>query len=112
MQAGAALEGALGLQGPVANLIHRHSHAAHLLAIVFVAFTAVLILSFASQRISGGMPTGLSIADRVLSPPWMALALRVLLVVLALASAYLVFKVGDLGAKAVWQSRLQHAGVG
>jgi len=38
------------------------------------------------------------------------LVLRILLVVLALVSAYMVFKVGDLGAKAVWAGRLQHAG--
>jgi hypothetical protein len=28
---------------------------------------------------------------------------------LALVSAYMVFKVGDLGAKAVWAGRLQHS---
>jgi hypothetical protein len=35
--------------------------------------------------------------------------LRVLLVVLALAAAFWVFRVGDLGAKAVWQGRIQAA---
>lgn len=110
MQAGAALEGALDLQGPAADLIHRHSQAAHILAVVFVLFTAVLILSFAAHRISGGMPTGLRVADRLLSAATSVLALRVALVVLALVSAYMVFKVGDLGAKAVWQGRLQHVG--
>jgi hypothetical protein len=107
MQAGAALRGALNLQGAAAGLIQRHSHAAHILAIVFVVFTATLILTFASQRISGGMPTGLTIADRLLTPRISLVALRVLLVVLALVSAYMVFKVGDLGAKAVWAGRLQ-----
>lgn len=110
MQAGAALEGALNLQGQAANLIHQHSQAAHILAVVFVLFTAVLILSFAAHRISGGMPTGLRIADRLLSPAASVLALRVALVVLALVSAYMVYRVGDLGAKAVWLGRLQHAG--
>lgn len=106
MQAGAALRGALNLQGPAASLIQRHSHAAHILAVVFVLFTAALILTFAAQRISGGMPTGLAIADRLLSPPLTVVALRIVLVVLALVSAYMVFKVGDLGAKAVWAGRL------
>jgi hypothetical protein len=110
MQAGSALEGALDLQGTTAALIHRHSHAAHILAIVFVAFTAILIVTFAAHRISGGRPTGLLIADRLLAPRSSYTVLRVLLVLLAIGSAYMVFKVGDLGAKAVWQGRLQHAG--
>jgi hypothetical protein len=108
MQAGAALEGALHLQGPTASLIARHSHAAHILAYVFIVFTAVLILTFASARISQGMPTGLTVADRLLGARGSVVGLRVALVVLALVSAYMVFKVGDLGAKAVWQGRLQH----
>jgi uncharacterized membrane protein len=115
MQAGSALEGALNLQGPAASLIHRHSHAAHILAIVFVVFTAVLILTFAAHRISGGRPTGQRLVDGVLSVRSNYLVLRVALVLLALGSAYMCFKVGDLGAKAVWQGRLQqaaHSGVG
>jgi hypothetical protein len=32
--------------------------------------------------------------------------------VLALACLYYVFRTGDLGAKAVWQARLQHARAG
>ena len=94
---------------PAASLIQRHSHAAHILAIVFVLFTASLILTFAAQRISGGMPTGLAIADRLLSPRMNVVALRVALVILALVSAYMVFKVGDLGAKAVWAGRLRQS---
>jgi hypothetical protein len=109
MQAGAALEGALNLQGPAAALIHRHSHAAHLLAYVFIVFTATLILTFSAHRISGGRPTGLSLADRVLGSRTAYHALRVGLVVLALVSTYLVYKVGDLGAKAVWEGRIQAA---
>jgi hypothetical protein len=108
MQAGAALEGALNLQGATADLIQRHSHAAHILAIVFTAFTAILILNFAARRISGGRPTGLELADRLLGPRGNVLALRFVLVVLALVSAYMVYKVGDLGAKAVWLGRLSH----
>ncbi|MGA2929563.1 MAG: DUF2231 domain-containing protein [Solirubrobacteraceae bacterium] len=109
MQAGAELRGALNLQGQAASLIQRHSHAAHILAVVFVLFTAVLILTFAAQRISGGMPTGLAIADRLLSPRSNVVALRIVLLMLALVSAYMVFKVGDLGAKAVWAGRLQQS---
>jgi len=76
---------------------------------VFVVFTAVLILTFAAHRISGGSPTGLGIADSLLGSKTSYLALRAGLVVLALVSAFLVYKVGDLGAKAVWDGRLQAA---
>jgi hypothetical protein len=109
MQAGAALRGALHLQGRAATLISEHSHAAHILAIVYVAFTATLIVTFAAQRISGGMPTGLAIVDELLSPKVIVTALRVVLVLLAIGAGYMCFRTGDLGAKAVWQGRLQAA---
>jgi hypothetical protein len=112
MQAGAALRGALNLQGQAAKLISEHSHAAHILAIVYVLFTATLIVTFASRRISAGMPTGLGIVDRLLSPPSMFTALRVLLVVLSVVAGYMCFRTGDLGAKAVWEGRLQSANNG
>jgi hypothetical protein len=109
MQAGAALSSALQLQGAAANLISQHSHAAHILAYVYVVFTATLIVTFAARRISGGMPTGMAIVDRPLAPNSVFQALRVLLVVLAIAAGYMVFRTGDLGAKAVWQGRIQAA---
>jgi hypothetical protein len=110
MQAGAALRGVLNLQGEAGHLISQHSQAANILAIVFIAFTAILILTFAATRISGEMgPTGLAIADRTLSARSTLVTLRVVLVVLALLAAFWVFRVGDLGAKAVWQGRIQAA---
>ncbi len=109
MQAGAALRAALDLQGQAAKLISEHSHAAHILAIVYVLFTATLIVTFAAMRISGGMPTGLGIVDRPLSSKSVFAALRVLLVLLSVGAGYMVFRTGDLGAKAVWQGRLQSA---
>jgi predicted membrane protein DUF2231 len=109
MQAGAALRNALNLQPPAAKLISEHSHAAHVLAIVYVIFTATLIVTFAAQRISGGMPTGLTIADQLLSPRWVVTALRVALVGLSIGAGYMCFRTGDLGAKAVWQGRIQAA---
>ena len=109
MQAGAALRAALHLQGRAAKLISEHSQAAHILAIVYVVFTATLIVTFASQRISGGRPTGLAIVDRLLAPRSMFTALRVALVLLSIGAGYMVFRTGDLGAKAVWQGRLQSA---
>ncbi len=107
MQAGAALRAALNLQGEAAKLISEHSHAAHVLAIIYVLFTATLIVTFAAMRISGGMATGLGIVDRLLSPKAVFTGLRVVLVVLSIGAGYMVFRTGDLGAKAVWQGRLQ-----
>jgi len=109
MQAGAALRGALNLQGQAAKLISEHSQAAHILAIVYVLFTAALIVTFAAQRISGGMPTGLGIVDSLLSPRPMLTALRVVLVLLSIVAGYMCFRTGDLGAKAVWEGRIQAA---
>ena len=109
MQAGAALRGELNLQGQAAKLISEHSQAAHILAIVYVLFTAVLIVTFAAQRISGGMPTGLGLVDGLLSSGSMLTALRVVLVVVSIGAGYMTFRTGDLGAKAVWQGRIHAA---
>src|ERR1700761_1323368 len=109
MQAGGALQSVLHLEGEAARLISDHSQAAHILAIVYVAFTALVILAFAALRISGGRPTGLALADRPLSSPAVFTGLRVLLVVLAVAAGFMTFRTGALGAKAVWGGRLQAA---
>jgi hypothetical protein len=109
MQAGAALRGELNLRGQAAKLISEHSQAAHILAIIYVLFTATLIVTFAAQRISGGMPTGLAIVDELLSPRWVLAGLRIALVLLAIGAGYMCFRTGDLGARAVWQGRIQAA---
>jgi uncharacterized membrane protein len=109
MQAGAALRSELDLQGEAAKLISEHSHAAHILAYIYVLFTATLIVTFAAQRISGGMSTGLGIVDALLSGKAVFTALRVVLVLLSIGAGYMVFRTGDLGAKAVWEGRLQAA---
>ena len=109
MQAGAALSHALHLHGEASELISEHSQAAHILAIVYTAFTAVLIVAFAAMRISGGRPTGLALADRPLSSPAVFTTLRALVVVLAIVAGFMTFRTGDLGARAVWAGRLQAA---
>jgi uncharacterized membrane protein len=109
MQAGGALRGELHLQGRAATLISEHSQAANILAIVFTAFTAVLIVTFGAYRISGGRPTGLGMVDRLLSSRSTFNALRVLLVVLAIGAGFMTFRTGHLGAKAVWAGRVQAA---
>jgi uncharacterized membrane protein len=112
MQAGGALRGDLNLQGEAGRLIAEHSSAATVLAIAFVALTACLILMFASERISTGMPTGLKLADDILGAPAVRLLLRGAVLVLALIAMYYVYRVGDLGAKAVWAGRLHTAAAG
>jgi hypothetical protein len=112
MQAGAALRGELQLQGHAATLISEHSQAAHILAIVYVVFTATLIVTFAARRISSGRPTGLSVVDHPLSSPVIFGALRIALVLVAIGAGYMTFRTGDLGAKAVWQGRVQSAHFG
>jgi hypothetical protein len=110
MNAGSALQGILHLTGQPAHLISEHSQAAGILAVIFVAFTATLILTFSSERIGGSSgPTGLIVADRILGDARTKTVLRIVLVVLAIASAYMVFRVGDLGAKAVWLEKVQAA---
>jgi hypothetical protein len=109
MEAGAALRRVLNLPGKTASLIAQHSQAAHILAIVYVAFTATLIVTFAAHRISGGLPTGLGIVDRLLSARSIFTMLRVGLVLLSIGAGYMCFRTGDLGAKAVWSGRIQAA---
>jgi hypothetical protein len=109
MQAGAALRGELNLEGQAAKLISEHSQAAHILAVIYVVFTATLIVTFAAQRISGGMPTGLAIVDELLSPRWVLAGLSIALVLLSIGAGYMCFRTGDLGARAVWQGRIQAA---
>ncbi len=108
--AGGALQSDLHLTGRAAALINQHSSAANVLAIAFAGFTAVMIFNFAAYRIGGGRPTGLAFVDSAFANARARLVLRGLLVVLALVCAYYVYRVGDLGAKAVWQGRLQAAG--
>jgi uncharacterized membrane protein len=109
MQAGAALRAALHLQGQAAHLISEHANAAHILAYIYVAFTATLIVTFAARRISNGMPTGLGVVDRLLTPKSTFAALRVVLVLLAIGAGFMVYRTGTLGAQAVWQGRVQAA---
>ena len=109
MQAGDALRSTLDLRGEAATLISEHSQASHILAIVYTLFTAVLIVSFAALRISGGRPTGFGLVDRLLEPPAVFAALRATVVILALIAAFFTYRTGDLGAKAVWAHKLQTA---
>jgi predicted membrane protein DUF2231 len=113
MGAGSALRDALHLGfggfGP-GSLIQQHEHAANILRLFIYAFTIVLLVTVLAHRIASGMPTGQTGLDRTLSGTGALTALRVALVLLAIGSGYYVFRTGDLGAKAVWQGRLQSGG--
>jgi hypothetical protein len=114
MGAGEALRTALHLSGSFgpAALIARHASAADKLRITYIVFTAVVLLALAAHRIAAGKPTGLVALDKTLGTPSAVLVLRVALVLLAIGNAYMVWKVGDLGAKAVWENRLSGGGFG
>jgi hypothetical protein len=107
--AGDALRNALHLNGNFgpAALIARHAHAAHILRLLMIAFTAVLIVALLAHRVAAGMPTGRTALDGLLTRGPVLVLVRVALALLAVGCAYFVFHTGDLGAKAVWQGRLQ-----
>ena len=99
-----------GASGPSA-LIARHAHAASILRLLLIAFTAVLLIALAMYRTSDGSSIGIGFLDSVLSRTrGLTSLLRPVLAVLALACLYFVFHTGDLGAKAVWQGRLGGGG--
>jgi hypothetical protein len=119
MSAGEALRSDLGLEGGgpgPSGLIARHADAAGKLRILTIAFTALLLIAVAVYRTAGPRVTGLGPVDGGLQAIRSRVALggvlRALVGVLALASLYFVFHVGDLGAKAVWQGRLSGGGRG
>jgi hypothetical protein len=117
--AGIALRDALHLNGAGGGFgfgpgteIARHAHAADILRLLMIGFTAVMIITVLAHRIAAGAPTGLRAVDRGLARPVIRGVLRVLLGALAIACAYFVFHTGDLGAKAVWAGRLSGGGQG
>jgi hypothetical protein len=114
MGAGKQLRSDLHLEGP--GLIERHAHAADILRVLLIAFTALLLIAVAVYRTTGRRVTGLGPVDgglqAVRSSVGLGAALRAILVALALVSMYFVFHVGDLGAKAVWHGRISGGGRG
>jgi hypothetical protein len=93
--------GPAGGFGP-SELVSRHAHAADMLRLLLIAFTAVFIVGLALYRTD-------SLAELRGSA---GVLVRVALAGLAIACAYFVFHTGDLGAKAVWQGRTGRAGFG
>jgi hypothetical protein len=116
MSAGDRLRAALGLEGDgpgAAHLISEHAAAAGTLRVLMIVFTALYLVCLAvhaTARASSGVPVGDRIFASIRAMPGAVVALRVLCALLSLGCLYYVFRVGDLGAKAVWISRLHTAG--
>ena len=103
--------GAAGVGGD-SLLIARHEHAADLLRIFTIFFTALLIISLAVYRAESGIPGLDGVLARLRDTAAATLLLRAGLAVLAVLCLYFVFHTGDLGAKAVWQGRIHGGGFG
>jgi hypothetical protein len=116
MSAGDRLRAALHLDGDgpgVAHLISQHADAAGKLRVLVIAFTAVFLVALAvtaTEQASSGVAIGDRIFAAIRSSQGAMPALRLVSALLALGCLYYVFRVGDLGAKAVWLSRLHGAG--
>jgi hypothetical protein len=108
MGAGKALREdlALGGGGGAGALIARHEHAADILRLLMILFTAVLVVALAVYRGDTGVRALDALLARIRALAPATLVLRAGLVVLAVGALYFVFHTGDLGAKAVWQGRV------
>jgi hypothetical protein len=99
-QSGLALEAALGIQpgNPVGDLILRHSLLANQLFWIMIVFSVIGLLNvfLVSQGRTGGSDSGAkqSVIVRVVLP--------ILLVAAAVVALVWIVRVGDLGARAVW----------
>jgi hypothetical protein len=115
VNAGGNLRNDLGLYGnsAVDDLVARHAAAAGKLQFCFIVYTAAFIVVVALYRHQRGELTGIGWIDAIVGAVlklFRGLTIpRVILGLLALGSLYLVFLTGDLGARAVWQGRVQTA---
>lgn len=96
-ESGEALERALGIESgnPVGDLIEQHSALADQLFIIMIAFTIIALANVVLVRAPRGDSTE---GGRKA----LALVLPLLLVVVGVVAAIWIFRVGDIGARAVW----------
>ena len=78
--AGSAFEQALGLSSN--GLVAQHVHAAHILRLLFIAFTAVVLVTLLAHR----RPTGIDELDGLLARDWVRTGLRIAVWALAIAA--------------------------
>jgi hypothetical protein len=99
-QSGLALEAALGIKpgNPVGDLILRHSLLANQLFYIMIGFTVIGLLNVfvVSKRTADGVD-GAAKQSAVLR-----IGLPILLVAAAVVALTWIVRVGDLGARAVW----------
>ncbi|HEX3205927.1 MAG TPA: DUF2231 domain-containing protein [Propionibacteriaceae bacterium] len=98
-QSGLAFEAALGIQpgNPVGDLILRHSLLANQLFWIMIVFSVIGLLNvFLSRGRTGSSDAGAK------QPAIVRVVLPVLLVAAALVALVWIVRVGDLGARAVW----------
>jgi Predicted membrane protein (DUF2231) len=107
-QSGLAFEASLGIKpgNPVGDLILKHSLLAQQLFWIMIAFSVIGLLNvfLVSRRTSGSTEDGApgSSDDGAKQPAIVRIVLPVLLVVVALVASLWIVRVGDLGARAVW----------
>ena len=98
-QSGLAFEAALGIQpgNPVGDLILRHSLLANRLFWIMIVFSVIGLLNvFLVARDAGSSDVGTK------QPAIVRVVLPILLVAAALVALVWIVRVGDLGARAVW----------
>ena len=107
-QSGLAFEAALGIKpgNPVGDLILKHSQLAQQLFWIMIAFSVIGLLNvfLVSRRTSGSTEDAASgrTDDGAKQPAIVRIVLPVLLVAVALVAMLWIVRVGDLGARAVW----------
>jgi hypothetical protein len=98
-QSGLALELAMGIKpgNPVGDLVLRHSLLAEQLFWIMIGFTAIGLLNVFVVRSSSGSAEGVT-----KQPAVVRIGLPILLVAAAVVALVWIVRVGDLGARAVW----------
>jgi Predicted membrane protein (DUF2231) len=98
-QSGLAFEAALGIKpgNPVGDLILKHSLLANQLFYIMIVFAAIGLLNVFAVRKSAT-----DSADAAKQPAIVRIVLPILLVAAAVVALIWIVRVGDLGARAVW----------
>ena len=88
-QSGEQLQRVLQLQGPAADLVHEHAQRSDVLQVASLGYAVLAVIAFAITR-SSAPSRGL------------LTAISVLVVLGAAGVAFQTYRVGDVGARAVW----------
>ena len=102
---GEALRDSLPADERFSDLVAEHAEAAELLRTLTFGFVVALALALLAVAANDGRLALPGPLARIARERWVRIALRVLVVVLAIACIAMVIRTGDLGAKAVWQEQ-------